>query len=102
MLARMRIVLLFIVAASLSGCVAAKPILRTVADAAHVICGQYFSEKQRLSFEDAAREFCSTEEQLRPFLEEILRAKQRAKYRLEPRPNAGKVTTIYLERHASP
>lgn len=46
--------------------------------AAALICKQYFGEKKGLSLEDAAKAFCATDEQLAPFLHEVLGAKQRA------------------------
>jgi hypothetical protein len=57
-----------------SSCVAAKPVVKTVNDAAALACQAYFGEKQGISFEEAAREFCVTREELAPFLDAILAA----------------------------
>jgi hypothetical protein len=61
-----------------AGCSWLKPATRTVKDAAEILCGAYFSESAGLSVEEAARAFCSTEKQLRPWLDQVLAAKQTA------------------------
>jgi hypothetical protein len=67
-----------LLALALVGCSWLKPATRTVKDAAEILCGAYFSESAGLSVEDAARAFCSTEKQLRPWLDQVLAAKQTA------------------------
>lgn len=59
-------------------CASWKPAARTVDNAAEIVCSLFFSERQSISVEDAARAFCKTRDQIRPFLDEILAAKQRA------------------------
>lgn len=59
-------------------CSSVKPIARTVNDVARDLCAIFFSEKQGISFEDAAREVCSKREVLDPFIREVLKAKQSA------------------------
>lgn len=63
------------------GCgVGAKPVLKTIADIAHVLCVNFFSEqKPGASAEKIAQEYCASEEQVRPFVEELLKAKQSLK-----------------------
>lgn len=55
----------------LSGCAEWKPIAKTVVEVARGACS-LFAEEQGLSFKDV----CETEEQLRPFVDSILSAKQ--------------------------
>jgi hypothetical protein len=59
-------------------CAGWKPFARDASDVARNLCGLFFAEKQGLSLEDAARQFCVTRDQLDPWLEEILRAKATA------------------------
>lgn len=70
--------LLFIVTAALAlnSCAGAKPIVRTIHDVAKSACAIFFADKQGLSIEDAARTFCATEAQLRPWIDEVLKAQQ--------------------------
>jgi hypothetical protein len=67
-----------LLALTLGGCAEMKPIVRSVHDLAQHACALFFSERQGLSAEDAAREFCRTEQQLRPWLEQMLAAQQAA------------------------
>lgn len=61
-----------------ASCSAVKPVARTVNDVARDLCSMFFSEKEGISFEDAARGACSTREVLDPFIREVLKAKQAA------------------------
>lgn len=69
---------LTLVLGHVTSCSSAKPIARTVNDVARDLCAIFFSEKQGISFEDAAREACSKREVLDPFIREVLKAKQAA------------------------
>lgn len=60
------------------GCSSAKPILRTVHDVARSLCAIHYAELHGFSVEDAAKAFCSTEEALRPWIDEALRAQRAA------------------------
>jgi hypothetical protein len=62
----------------LQGCAAWKPIARTADGVAETLCAQYFGEKQQLSLEDAARQFCATRSDLEPWLDAVLAAKRSA------------------------
>lgn len=55
-----------------------KPAVRTVNDLAYELCGLFFSEKMGLNPIDAAKVYCDTHENLKPFIDEILKAKQKA------------------------
>lgn len=62
-------------ATSATGCAAfnsAKPVLRTADDIAGAWCASHFAETSGLSVEDAAKTFCATEAQLRPWLRLVL------------------------------
>lgn len=61
-----------------ASCSSVKPAARTVNDVARDLCSMFFSEKEGISFEDAARGACSTREVLDPFIREVLKAKQAA------------------------
>ncbi len=72
---------LVLASAALSGilsCADAKPVARTVNDIARDLCAVFFSERQGISFDDAARGICSTREVLDPFIREVLKAQQAA------------------------
>jgi hypothetical protein len=60
------------------GCSEAKPVARTVNDVARELCAIFFSERQGISVEDAARGICSTREVLDPFIREVLKAQRAA------------------------
>lgn len=77
-----------------SSCAEMKPILHTASEAASVLCGAFFAEKRGLSFDDAAKTFCSTEAQLKPWLDELLAAKRRVGARYDAHPKA---TTVYID-----
>jgi hypothetical protein len=70
--------LLVCLSLSAQSCASAKPVARTVSDLAQDACSLFFAEKQGLSVEDAARAFCSTHEKVKPFLDELLAAQERA------------------------
>lgn len=64
---------------ALHGCASWKPIARTADGVAETLCAQFFAEqKPGLSLEDAAKEFCATEADLRPWIDQVLAAKQTA------------------------
>ena len=63
---------------ALTACASWKPIARTADGIAEALCAQFFSEKQGLSFEDAARGFCSTRDQLEPWIDGVLATKASA------------------------
>lgn len=67
-----------LVVISMTSCTTIKPIARTVNDIAHDMCANYFSEKQGISFEDAARTVCNAQEIVDPFLRELLKAQAAA------------------------
>lgn len=73
----MRLIVAMIAAATLTSC-GVKPIARTVNDVARDLCAIFFSEKQGISFEDAAKTVCTTREVLDPFIREVLKAQQAA------------------------
>lgn len=63
----------------LPGCAGWKPVARTADGVAEALCAQFFAEqKPGLSLEDAAKEFCATEAELRPWIDQVLAAKQSA------------------------
>lgn len=64
-------ILLVLLVLPLSGCAEGKFIAKTVVEVARGACS-LFAEEQGLSFKDV----CETEEQLRPFVDSILSAKQ--------------------------
>ena len=72
------LVLAAVPGAAMVSCSSVKPAARTVNDVARDLCSMFFSEKEGISFEDAARGACSTREVLDPFIREVLKAKQAA------------------------
>lgn len=77
----MRKLLALMFCAILSSCAGAKQIVRTVHDAAVVLCEVFAAEqaeKQGITVEQSVDAFCSSEEKLRPFIEAVLVAKQTA------------------------
>lgn len=68
----------------LVSCASAKPVVRTVNDLAFEACQIYFGQKNSISLEDAAKTFCDTQEKLKPWLDEILAAQQRAGAKASP------------------
>lgn len=59
-------------------CASWKPVARTADGVAETLCAQFFGEKRGLSLEDAARQFCATQDDLRPWLDALLAAKREA------------------------
>jgi hypothetical protein len=59
-----------------TGCAGWKPVARTVDGVAETLCAQFFGEKQKLSLEDAAKQFCATHEELQPWIDQVLAAKR--------------------------
>lgn len=64
--------------AALASCAALKPVARTTHDVAKQLCELFYSEKNGISIEEAGRAFCATEQDLRPWLDEVLKAQERA------------------------
>lgn len=63
----------------LSACAAIKPIVRTVADIAHELCLLTAAEQGALARDGlTVEQFCAVETNVRPFVEQILAAKQAA------------------------
>ncbi len=62
----------------LPGCSNWKPVARTADGVAETLCAQFFGEKQSLSLEDAARQFCATHKDLKPWIDATLAAKREA------------------------
>lgn len=63
---------------ALMGCSSMKPGARTVVEAGRILCETFFAERAGVSVEDAARLYCATDKQLRPFLDQALAAQQAA------------------------
>ncbi len=64
---------------SATACSSWKPVARTADGLAETMCAQFFAErKPGLTLEEAANHFCATHEELKPFIDELLAAKQRA------------------------
>jgi hypothetical protein len=62
----------------LQSCSNWKPAARTVNDVARELCSLFFAERQSISLEEAAKTACETREQLDPWIEQVLAAKQAA------------------------
>lgn len=62
----------------MTGCAELKPIARTTDDVARSLCALFFSQRQGVTLEQAERAFCATEADLRPWLDQVLAAKQAA------------------------
>lgn len=60
----------------LTGCLPARTAARTASDLAADLCRQYYAERVGLSWEDVGREFCSTHDDVKPFLDVILAQKR--------------------------
>jgi hypothetical protein len=58
-------------------CAEVKPVARTAVDVARDFCAITVAERNGISVEDAVKQFCATEEQLDPWIDELLAAKQR-------------------------
>ena len=58
-------------------CAEVKPVARTAVDIARDFCAITVAERNGVSVEEAVKQFCATEEQLDPWLDELLAAKQR-------------------------
>lgn len=70
----------------LPGCAfwsSAKPVVRTINDIARDLCTAHFGEKSKLSAEEVAREFCETRDDLAPWVDSLLAAKQGAAAKAE-------------------
>lgn len=59
-------------------CAIWKPVARTADGIAEALCGQFFGEKQGISIEEAAKQFCATQDDLRPWIDQVLAAKRDA------------------------
>jgi hypothetical protein len=60
------------------GCASWKTVVKTADTAAELACAEFFGAKQKLSIEEAAKAFCSTREDLEPWIEAVLAAKREA------------------------
>lgn len=69
-------VLLAALALSCCSCLPGRVVARTASDIAADLCRQYHSEKVGLSWEEAGAKFCSTHDDLKPFLDILLSQKQ--------------------------
>ena len=69
---------LLIIAAILStaGCTQVKSVLRGSHDVAKNLCAIYYSDKQGISLDEAAKEICVNEEKLRPWIDHVLSIKK--------------------------
>ena len=67
-----------LVTALAASCTDLKPVARTTHDVAKQLCELFYTEKNGITIEEAGRAFCTTERDLRPWLDEVLKAKQRA------------------------
>jgi hypothetical protein len=67
-----------VLALGLPACSSWKPTARTVNDVARELCSLFFAERQSISIEEAAETACETREQLDPWIEQVLAAKQTA------------------------
>lgn len=63
---------------ALSGCASWKPVARTADGIAETMCAVFFGKKQSLSLEDAAKQFCATHEDLKPWIDATLAAQREA------------------------
>jgi hypothetical protein len=70
--------ILFCLAFLLPSCAGWKPVVRTTNDVARVLCGEFFGQKQGIDFEQAAKKFCETREDLAPWIEALVAAKREA------------------------
>jgi hypothetical protein len=70
--------LVCIASLGLGACQVWKPAARTVNDVARDLCALFFAEQQGISVEQAAKLACETREQLDPWIEQVLAAKQTA------------------------
>jgi hypothetical protein len=61
-----------------TGCASWKTVVKTADTAAELACAEFFGAKQKLSIEAAAKAFCSTREDLEPWIEAVLAAKREA------------------------
>lgn len=70
----------FVLACALatSACSYWKPVTRTAADAAHILCELWASEQPREQLGLSPADFCAVERNLRPFIDAALSAKQSA------------------------
>lgn len=63
---------LFLLLCAPLSCAGSKPYLRTADDAATWACAAFYGKKQGLSLDEAAKAFCSTKEQVQPWLDQLL------------------------------
>ena len=69
---------LMLIVIAVAGCADLKPVARTTHDVAKQLCELFYSERNGISIEEAGRVFCTTERDLRPWLDEVLKAQERA------------------------
>jgi hypothetical protein len=72
----MKHTLLILLAISLTSCLPARVAARTASDLAEDLCRQYYAERVGLNWEDVGRKFCSTHDDVKPFLDVILAQKR--------------------------
>lgn len=60
----------------IGGCATLKPVLRSVDQIAQAMCAAFFSDKQGVSVEDAARIYCATREAWEPWVGPALEAQK--------------------------
>ena len=83
-------------AIAIGACASYRDAAKTATDAARIVCAGYFVEQREVPYDKAAADFCATEQQLEPWIDEVLTVKRRiAARRAQP-----KVTTVYIERDA--
>lgn len=75
---RMTALLALLLVVALPGCASWKPVARTADGIAESLCAHFFGEKQGISLEEAADQFCATREDLEPWIDQVLAAKQKA------------------------
>jgi hypothetical protein len=62
-----------------AGCAAAKPVLRTIDDAASILCETAFGVQEQAQKEGlSVHDWCAIHEHLRPFIQEALKARAAA------------------------
>lgn len=84
------LVLIFVV----NACAGYRAKAQTAEDAAEIICVAYYAEERNIAYDQALRDFCTTAEELKPWVDEVLSAKNR----IARAKSAPVVTTVYLDR----
>lgn len=84
------LVLIFVV----NACAQYRATTKTAEDAAEIICVAFYAEDRKIAYSEALRDFCTTAEELKPWLTEVLSTKRR----VARAKDAPIVTTIYIDR----